>query len=75
MAPRWRSTRSIRTSSSRPGAGTICGCAGCRSGTFWDDALVASNQAALADIWDDVIAELDSDWGAYTYVSHLGPGA
>jgi hypothetical protein len=29
-------------------------------------------------IWDDavdVIAELDSDWGAYTHVSHIGLGA
>ncbi|MGR6998635.1 hypothetical protein ACU686_11935 [Yinghuangia aomiensis] len=45
---------------------------------IWDDAvdaLVAGNEAALAGIWDDVIAELDSDWGAYTYVSHIGLGA
>ncbi|WP_345680540.1 hypothetical protein [Yinghuangia aomiensis] len=41
----------------------------------WDDALVAGNEAALVGIWDDVIAELDSDWGAYTYVSHVGVGA
>lgn len=45
---------------------------------IWDDAvdaLVARDEAMLADIWDDVIAELDSDWGAYTYVSHIGLGA
>ncbi|MEU8138808.1 hypothetical protein [Streptodolium elevatio] len=45
---------------------------------IWDDAvdaLVAGNTAALADIWVDAIQELDSDWGAYTYVSHIGLGA
>ena len=29
----------------------------------------------MEDLWDDVIAELDSDWGAYTYVSYIGIGA
>ncbi|MGW0665344.1 hypothetical protein [Streptodolium elevatio] len=45
---------------------------------IWDDAvdaLAAGNAAALAGIWVDAIQELDSDWGAYTYVSHLGLGA
>jgi hypothetical protein len=44
----------------------------------WDaavDALVAGDLDALDGVWDDVIAELDSDWGAYTYVSHIGLGA
>lgn len=45
---------------------------------IWDtavDALADGNLGALEDVWDDVIAELDSDWGAYTYVSHIGLGA
>lgn len=45
---------------------------------IWDmavDALAQGNLDALEDVWDDVIAELDSDWGAYTYVSHIGLGA
>ncbi|RBM21758.1 hypothetical protein [Streptomyces sp. PT12] len=45
---------------------------------IWDDAvdaMVASDVDQLEDIWDDIIAELDSDWGAYTYVSHIGLGA
>ncbi|MFK4272519.1 hypothetical protein [Streptomyces milbemycinicus] len=44
----------------------------------WDaavDALVAGDIAELEQIWDDIIAELDSDWGAYTYVAHIGLGA
>ncbi|MFD0525989.1 hypothetical protein ACFQ1I_00040 [Kitasatospora arboriphila] len=39
------------------------------------DAMVAGDEAKLEEIWDDVIADLDSDWGAYTYVSHIGLGA
>jgi hypothetical protein len=39
------------------------------------DALVDGNLDALEEVWDDMIAELDSDWGAYTYVSHIGLGA
>lgn len=45
---------------------------------IWDaavDALVAGDLDELERIWDDVIAELDSDWGAYTYVAHIGLGA
>jgi len=45
---------------------------------IWDaavDALVDGDLSALDDVWDDVIAELDSDWGAYTYVAHIGLGA
>ena len=44
----------------------------------WDvavDALAAGDLDALEEVWDDVIAELDSDWGAYTYVAHIGLGA
>lgn len=44
----------------------------------WDnavDALAANDTDTLPDIWDDAITELDSDWGAYTYVSHIGLGA
>ncbi|MFJ6773929.1 hypothetical protein ACIQOV_23755 [Kitasatospora sp. NPDC091257] len=44
----------------------------------WDDAvdaLATADAAKLAEIWDDIIADLDSDWGAYTYVSHIGLGA
>ncbi|MEU8512981.1 hypothetical protein AB0C76_15550 [Kitasatospora sp. NPDC048722] len=44
----------------------------------WDEAVDALNTGdanALEDIWDDIISELDSDWGAYTYVSHIGLGA
>ena len=44
----------------------------------WDaavDALVDGDLGALEDVWDDIIAELDSDWGAYTYVAHIGLGA
>ena len=44
----------------------------------WDeavDAMVDGDEAKLEEIWDDVIADLDSDWGAYTYVAHIGLGA
>lgn len=44
----------------------------------WDaavDALVAADAHELEQIWDDIIADLDSDWGAYTYVSFIGLGA
>ncbi|WP_338933127.1 hypothetical protein WEB32_33980 [Streptomyces netropsis] len=44
----------------------------------WDSAVDAMKEGdvdALKDIWDDIIAEMDSDWGAYTYVSHIGLGA
>ncbi|GAA1929617.1 hypothetical protein GCM10009716_41600 [Streptomyces sodiiphilus] len=44
----------------------------------WDaavDALAAGDVTELEHIWDEIIAELDSDWGAYTYVSHIGLGA
>ncbi|MBP0451222.1 hypothetical protein J5Y04_16980 [Kitasatospora sp. RG8] len=44
----------------------------------WDeavDAMVAGDEAKLDEIWDDIIADLDSDWGAYTYVRHIGLGA
>ncbi|WP_330351645.1 hypothetical protein [Streptomyces sp. NBC_00582] len=45
---------------------------------IWDDAVdafVAGDIAGLEEIWDDIIGELDSDWGAYTYVAHIGLGA
>ncbi|MFB7865376.1 MULTISPECIES: hypothetical protein [Streptomyces] len=45
---------------------------------LWDDAvdaMVAGDVGKLEEIWDDVIADLDSDWGAYTYVRHIGLGA
>ncbi|MEU9247303.1 hypothetical protein [Streptomyces sp. NPDC048385] len=45
---------------------------------IWDDAvsaMEAGDAGALEEIWDDIITELDSDWGAYTYVSHVGLGA
>lgn len=44
----------------------------------WDaavDALAAGDLGEFELIWDDIIAELDSDWGAYTYVAHIGLGA
>jgi hypothetical protein len=44
----------------------------------WDaavDGLVDGDLAVLEDVWDDIIAELDSNWGAYTYVAHIGLGA
>ncbi|RGD56385.1 hypothetical protein DR950_00005 [Kitasatospora xanthocidica] len=44
----------------------------------WDDAvdaMAAGDADALEEIWDDIIGDLDSDWGAYTYVSHIGLGA
>ncbi|MFJ1936722.1 hypothetical protein ACIOGZ_29190 [Kitasatospora sp. NPDC088160] len=44
----------------------------------WDDAVDALTNGdadALADIWDDVISDLDSDYGAYQYVSSIGLGA
>ncbi|NUU24701.1 MAG: hypothetical protein HOV68_24845 [Streptomycetaceae bacterium] len=45
---------------------------------IWDDAvdaMAAGDEAALAAIWVDLIQELDSDYGAYTYVSQVGLGA
>ncbi|TQF07970.1 hypothetical protein E6W39_01205 [Kitasatospora acidiphila] len=45
---------------------------------IWDDAvdaLTAGDADKLAEIWDDVISELDSDYGAYQYVSSVGLGA
>ncbi|MEU3564183.1 hypothetical protein [Kitasatospora sp. NPDC006786] len=44
----------------------------------WDDAvdaLTTGDADKLEEIWDDVIADLDSDYGAYQYVSHIGLGA
>ncbi|MFF2123505.1 hypothetical protein ACFVXH_39875 [Kitasatospora sp. NPDC058184] len=44
----------------------------------WDeavDALTTGDITKMEEIWDDIIADLDSDWGAYTYVSHIGLGA
>jgi hypothetical protein len=44
----------------------------------WDaavDALAAGDVDELEQIWDDIIADLDSDWGAYTYVGYVGLGA
>lgn len=44
----------------------------------WDDAVDAMTTGdadRLEEIWDDIISDLDSDWGAYTYVSHIGLGA
>ncbi|WP_331730055.1 hypothetical protein OHV05_35495 (plasmid) [Kitasatospora sp. NBC_00070] len=44
----------------------------------WDDAvdaLTAGDAGRLAEIWEDIISELDSDYGAYLYVSHVGLGA
>ena len=45
---------------------------------IWDaavDALTDGNPAPWKTSGTDVMAELDSDWGAYTYVSHIGLGA
>ena len=45
---------------------------------IWDDAvdaMEAGDEGKLEEIWDDIITELDSDWGAYTYVSYVGLGA
>ncbi|MFI1259043.1 hypothetical protein ACH4U6_35545 [Streptomyces netropsis] len=45
---------------------------------IWDDAvdaMAAGDADKLEEIWDDVISDLDSDWGAYTYVSYVGLGA
>lgn len=44
----------------------------------WDDAVPAyatGDTVTLDDIWDDVIADLDSDWVAYAYVSGIGINA
>ncbi|MEY9966926.1 hypothetical protein ABIA33_004991 [Streptacidiphilus sp. MAP12-16] len=38
----------------------------------WEQRL---DLGTLDAVWDDIIAELDSDWGAYTYVAHIGLGA
>ncbi|MFJ6776276.1 hypothetical protein ACIQOV_35860 [Kitasatospora sp. NPDC091257] len=45
---------------------------------IWDDAvdaLTTGDADTLESIWDDIIADLDSDYGAYQYVSHVGLGA
>ncbi|GAB2808345.1 hypothetical protein [Streptomyces daliensis] len=44
----------------------------------WDDAVDAwgaGNGDILGEIWDDIIADLDSDWVAYAYVSGVGLSA
>ncbi|MFF4821429.1 hypothetical protein ACFY2K_43390 [Kitasatospora sp. NPDC001309] len=44
----------------------------------WDDAvdaLAAGDADTLEGIWDDIIGDLDSDYGAYQYVSYIGLGA
>lgn len=44
----------------------------------WDDAVQAwatGDTETLDDIWNDLISELDSDYGAYAYVSAIGIGA
>ncbi|MFH8617246.1 hypothetical protein ACH4E8_19480 [Streptomyces sp. NPDC017979] len=45
---------------------------------IWDDlvkAWVEGDAETMEDIWDDVIAELDSDYGAYAYVGAVTIGA
>ncbi|MEH0656025.1 hypothetical protein QA995_42635 [Streptomyces scabiei] len=45
---------------------------------IWDEAVDAresGDEGKLEEIWDDIISDLDSDWGAYTYVSYVGLGA
>ncbi len=45
---------------------------------IWDDAVdawQAGDADTLGEIWDDVIADLDSDWVAYAYVSGIGINA
>lgn len=45
---------------------------------IWDDAVDAwqdDDTETLDEIWDDVIADLDSDWIAYTYVAGIGTSA
>ena len=52
--------------------------AGSRSATSGTPQSTPSPPATSTNskqIWDDVIAELDSDWGAYTYVAYIGLGA
>ncbi|MFF3547617.1 hypothetical protein ACFYXD_38020 [Streptomyces platensis] len=39
------------------------------------EAWAAGDVAGMADVWFDVIQELDSDYGAYEYVSAVGIGA
>ncbi|WP_344525546.1 hypothetical protein [Streptomyces albiaxialis] len=44
----------------------------------WDDAVDAwkdDDFGTLDEIWDDLIADLDSDWVAYAYVSGIGTSA
>ncbi|RNG30447.1 hypothetical protein [Streptomyces botrytidirepellens] len=36
------------------------------------DAFEADNEAEFETVWEQVIADLDSDWRAYIYVSHVG---
>ncbi|MER6914628.1 hypothetical protein ABT354_23390 [Streptomyces sp. NPDC000594] len=45
---------------------------------IWDDAVTAwaaGDDGTLDEIWDDVISELDSDYGAYAYVGAVSIGA
>ncbi|MFG3255423.1 hypothetical protein [Streptomyces sp. NPDC048172] len=39
------------------------------------DAFAAADTATLDEIWDDIIADLDSDWIAYAYVAGIGTNA
>ncbi|NGO73732.1 hypothetical protein G5C65_36535 [Streptomyces sp. SB3404] len=44
----------------------------------WDDAVdawEAGDTGTLDEIWDDLIADLDSDWIAYAYVAGIGTSA
>ncbi|MFG2533551.1 hypothetical protein [Streptomyces sp. NPDC048516] len=44
----------------------------------WDDlvdAWAARDEGLVEEIWEDVITDLDSDWGAYAYVSAVSIGA
>jgi hypothetical protein len=44
----------------------------------WDDAVRAwagGDRDTMDEIWDDLISDLDSDYGAYAYVAALGIGA
>ncbi|MGW4748201.1 hypothetical protein ACWEPR_25700 [Streptomyces sp. NPDC004290] len=39
------------------------------------DAWAAQDADTVDEIWDDVISDLDSDYGAYAYVASIGIGA
>jgi hypothetical protein len=66
---------STSPSSTSHTAVTTCASASSRSvtsGTLRSTLCSLATSVPWKKVWDDIIAELDSDWGTYIYVAGLG---